>query len=254
MLYIQQTHKSSLQSCEAGTVTHPSPGRSVAFKMLKTGLERFQTHYDKLLSGIVKCCWPLFCSSKNKGTPVPIPSSPSPPNPVFLWSHRAHERPQRNDLQVIFGIPQLVAQTVKNPPAKQEILVWFLGWEDALEGWQPTPVFSPEESHRQSGERRLQWVRHDWATNHSTVSRFGTHKQHFQTFFCLESKGNSRTKVLSLNIFKLTSSGGSDSKESACNSGDLSLIPGVGRSPGEGNGYLLQYSCLENSMDRRARL
>ena len=45
---------------------------------------------------------------------------------------------------------------------------------------------------------------------------------------------------------------GSDSKESACNAGDLGLIPGSGRSPGEGNSYLLQYSCLENSMDRGA--
>ena len=44
--------------------------------------------------------------------------------------------------------------------------------------------------------------------------------------------------------------GGSDGKESACNAGDLGLIPGSGRSPGEGNGNLLQYSCLENSMDR----
>ena len=44
--------------------------------------------------------------------------------------------------------------------------------------------------------------------------------------------------------------GGSDSKESAYNSGDLSLIPGSERSPGEGNGYLLQCSCLENSVDR----
>ena len=36
------------------------------------------------------------------------------------------------------------------------------------------------------------------------------------------------------------------SKESACNAGDLGLIPWLGRSPGEGNGYPLQYSCLEN--------
>ena len=41
-------------------------------------------------------------------------------------------------------------------------------------------------------------------------------------------------------------------KESACNSGDTGLIPGSGRSPGEGNGNPLQYSCLENSMDRGA--
>ena len=46
--------------------------------------------------------------------------------------------------------------------------------------------------------------------------------------------------------------GGSDSKELACNAGDLGSIPGSGRSPGEGNGNSLQYSCLENSMDRGA--
>ena len=43
--------------------------------------------------------------------------------------------------------------------------------------------------------------------------------------------------------------GSSDSKESTYNAGDPALIPELGRSPGEGNGYPLQYSCLENSMD-----
>ena len=38
--------------------------------------------------------------------------------------------------------------------------------------------------------------------------------------------------------------------KNACNAGDLGLIPGLGRSPGEGNGLALQYSCLENSTDR----
>ena len=46
--------------------------------------------------------------------------------------------------------------------------------------------------------------------------------------------------------------GGSDGKESACNVGDLGLVLGSGRSPEEGNGNPLQYSCLENSMDRGA--
>ena len=46
--------------------------------------------------------------------------------------------------------------------------------------------------------------------------------------------------------------GGSDGKESVCNIGDLGSIPGSGRSPGEGNGYPLQCSCLENSMHRGA--
>ena len=44
--------------------------------------------------------------------------------------------------------------------------------------------------------------------------------------------------------------GGSDDKESACGVGDLGSVPGLGRSPGEGNSYPLKYSGLENSMDR----
>ena len=44
--------------------------------------------------------------------------------------------------------------------------------------------------------------------------------------------------------------GSSDGQEPACNAGDLGLIPGLGRSPGEGSGNPFQYSCLENSMDR----
>ena len=46
--------------------------------------------------------------------------------------------------------------------------------------------------------------------------------------------------------------GGSDGKESICNAGDTSLIPLSVRSPGEGNDNPLQYSCLENPMDRRS--
>ena len=53
----------------------------------------------------------------------------------------------------------------------------------------------------------------------------------------------------SVPILQLGFPGRSVSKESACNAGDPGLIPGSGRSPGEGNGYPLQYSYLENSMD-----
>ena len=56
--------------------------------------------------------------------------------------------------------------------------------------------------------------------------------------------------VCKLNIYVCVC--GSDGKQSACNAGDLDSIPGLGRSPGEGNGNPLQYSCLENSMDRGA--
>ena len=51
-------------------------------------------------------------------------------------------------------------------------------------------------------------------------------------------------------LHRLGFPGGSNGKESACNAGDPCLIPGLGRSPGGGNGYPLQYSWLENPMDR----
>ena len=53
-------------------------------------------------------------------------------------------------------------------------------------------------------------------------------------------------------FFRMRFPGGSNAKESACNTGDSGLISGSGRSPGEGNGNPLQYSCLENLMDRGA--
>ena len=45
---------------------------------------------------------------------------------------------------------------------------------------------------------------------------------------------------------------GSDGEESTCSAGDVSSLPGMGRSPGGGSGNPIQYSCLENSMDREA--
>ena len=58
---------------------------------------------------------------------------------------------------------------------------------------------------------------------------------------------------LIIRVFKPQSfPGGSDGRESTCNAGNPGLIPVSGRSLGEGNGYPLQYSCLENTMDRGA--
>ena len=62
-----------------------------------------------------------------------------------------------------------------------------------------------------------------------------------------------KTQKPELNLSSLPVRGfpcGSNGKQSACNVGDPGLIPGSGRSPGEGNGDLLQYSCLGNAMDR----
>ena len=57
--------------------------------------------------------------------------------------------------------------------------------------------------------------------------------------------------IYNLSVY-MGSPGSSVSEESACSAGDPGLIPGLGRSPGEGNGNPLQYSCLENPMDRGA--
>ena len=57
---------------------------------------------------------------------------------------------------------------------------------------------------------------------------------------------------LTMTLFPLSFPGGSDSKEFTCNAGDLGSYLGLGRSPRGGDSYLLQYSCLENPMDRGA--
>ena len=67
---------------------------------------------------------------------------------------------------------------------------------------------------------------------------------------CCSVTGNALGKCQFVTGNQLGFPGGSAGKESACSAGDLGLIPGLERSPGEGNGYPLQYSGLESSMDR----
>ena len=63
-------------------------------------------------------------------------------------------------------------------------------------------------------------------------------------------KDFSEDTSLSRNMYEEGFPGGSDGKESACNAGDLGSMPESRRSPGEGNGYPLQYTCLGNPTDR----
>ena len=64
--------------------------------------------------------------------------------------------------------------------------------------------------------------------------------------------GEDTEHLVTLNSQKNFTIGGSVGQESTCSAGDQGLIPGLGRSPGEGNGNPLQYSSLENPMDRGA--
>ena len=77
------------------------------------------------------------------------------------------------------------------------------------------------------------------------------YKQHYVIF--ASGRVNSRVKLIQItqnHLFQnLGTYCGSDSKASACNAGDPGSIPQSGRSPGEGNGNPLQYSCLENFID-----
>ena len=74
------------------------------------------------------------------------------------------------------------------------------------------------------------------------------------TLNSLLQRHSSKASILQCSAFFIVHlfPGGPDGKASACNAGDLGSISGSGRSPGEGNGNPLQYSCLENSMDEGA--
>ena len=115
---------------------------------------------------------------------------------------------------------------VKNLPAMRETWVRFLGWEDPLEtGTAPHPSI-------------LAW-RIPWPEEPGGL---------YSPWGCRVRKLPWRRDRLPMPVF-LGFPGGSDSKESACDVGDLGFISGLGTSPGDGNGYPLQYSGLENSMD-----
>ena len=81
-----------------------------------------------------------------------------------------------------------------------------------------------------------------------TLLKNTTHPPAKKCLFCKSSEVFNNE----LKITKLTLSGGSDGKQSACNTGGPGSIPGSGRSPRKGNGNPFQYSCLENSMHRWA--
>ena len=114
--------------------------------------------------------------------------------------------------------------------------------------WQPTPVFLPGKFHGQrslvgSSPRSLKRGGHNLATKQQ--------QQYPHKYYCLISFIHSLTQIF-IKLQLPVSQSGSVGKESSCKAGDPGLIPGSGRSPGEGNGNPLQYSCLENSMSRGA--
>ena len=111
---------------------------------------------------------------------------------------------------------------------------------------------------REDGKRSLSF----WLSNLAALHSFATAPLYIHVIWdewCLSFSVKSNLTlhililVMIISIYQ-TPLGGSDNEESTCNRGDSGLIPGLGRSPREGNGNPLQYSCLENSMDRGVSL
>ena len=129
------------------------------------------------------------------------------------------------------GGAYLLAQFLKNLPAMQDTRVLSLiGKIPWGRKWQPTPIFQPGKSHGggvwQATVHEVTGVRYNLATKPPPPPQlFSTCLHKYPGF-----------------------PGGSESKQSACNAGEPGSISGLGRSPGEGNGYPPHYSCLENSM------
>ena len=106
--------------------------------------------------------------------------------------------------------------------------------------------FNGKESSCQCRVCRLDpWVGKLPNDNKLQYSCLGKSHEQRSLISCSLWVANSRTRF---SDYTICFPGGSDGKESACSAGDPGLIPGLGRFPGEGNGY----PCLENSMDRRA--
>ena len=114
-----------------------------------------------------------------------------------------------------------------------------------------TPLLGKIEGRRRKGRQRMRWL--DGITDSwtwvwvSSGSWWWTGKPGM-----LQSMGWQRVGHNWANWTTTALPGGSDGKESTFSAGDLGLIPRLGRSPREGNGYPLQYSCPENPMDRGA--
>ena len=110
-------------------------------------------------------------------------------------------------------------------------------------GLQPTRLLCPWKIFQ---ARILEWV----AISYSRVFPTLGSKSHFLNWQVDSLPMSYLGSPFSMYyIHQLGFPDGSAWKESPCNVGDLGLIPGLGRSPGEANGYPLQYSCLENSID-----
>ena len=117
----------------------------------------------------------------------------------------------------------------------------FMHWRRT---WQPTPVFLPGESQGLGSPMGCRL----WGRTESDTTDVTQQQQHHFLQWIFPAQGLN-PGLLHLLRWQRGFPGGSDGKASARNAADPGSIPGLGKSPGEGNGNPLQHSCLENPMD-----
>ena len=155
--------------------------------------------------------------------PLSSPSAPAPnPSSIRVFSNESTLRMAQRSL--------MAQPAIKNPPAMWETWVWSLGWEDPLEKQMAT--------HSSILAWRIPWTEEPGRLQPMRSQSW-------------------RLLWFSFSLFVVSEGfpGGASGKEPTCQCRrhrDVGLIPGSGRSPGEGNGNPLQCSCLENLMDREA--
>ena len=144
-------------------------------------------------------------------------------------------------------IRNTVAQLVKNPPAMRETRVPSrVGKIPWRRNRLPIPVFLPGEFH----ELYSPWGRKELDTTEQfSLSLSRNISLVYRRRICFCSSWSIQNRLV---LFEVCIPRWCSDEEAACNAGDTGLIPGSGRSPGEGNGNPLQYSCLGNAMDRGA--
>ena len=142
----------------------------------------------------------------------------------------------------LFCYSSLVAQTVKHLSTMRETRVQSLGWEDPLE--------KEMAIHSRTIACKIPWTEEP-----GKLQSMGSQRDPMDCIcFVAYTQLSKRTDLEMFIHFNLSLDfpGGSDSKASVCNAGDPGLIPGLGRSPGEGNENPHQNSVLDNAMDRGA--
>ena len=149
----------------------------------------------------------------------------------------------------VITVGQTLTIFTKKNKNNQRPAPWKLHWNGKNKSNECEFVFrKPDFNHHLASRGSMnlgEFLDFSWLTHQTRITRYS-----FKTLATLNSVWDSPSGQKVSSKTEDQSWGGSDGKEFACNAGDLGLILGLGRSPGEDNGNPLQYSYLENRMDR----